>query len=322
MGSSIIEVGLGLVLVYLVLSLLVSQINNIIKNLLNIRAETYRQALEELLRDKFVQQKVMEHPSVELLTSVNEGSSVREITSDVLAEVLIDVLAGDGETLEMLEGLTNSPLVEKLLDSIADPTLKKTLENVLQTARSLPGARDKLTQWFETGMSRAGEVYKNRMSLVSFAAGAVLVLVMNVDSIYLAQSLWNDPVLRAATVDVANTAVQEIDPDATTEDLGESVAQAQETVDSLLDLRLPMGWTYQTVEMTTAEDGTQEAVRAEVGLIDPLSDTRNLWNLVPGNNDAWLSLLLQKIAGLLLTTIAVMQGAPFWFDLLKRATGK
>ena len=51
-------------------------------------------------------------------------------------------------------------------------------------------------------------------------------------------------------------------------------------------------------------------------------DTRNVWNLVPGNNPAWLTLLFSKIVGLIVTTIAVMQGAPFWFDLLRRATGK
>jgi hypothetical protein len=41
---------------------------------------------------------------------------------------------------------------------------------------------------------------------------------------------------------------------------------------------------------------------------------------VPGNSPYWLQLWLEKIGGLILTTVAVMQGAPFWFDLLKRLT--
>ena len=60
----------------------------------------------------------------------------------------------------------------------------------------------------------------------------------------------------------------------------------------------------------------------EIALTNPRQDTRNLWNMLPGNNESWFGLLLQKLLGLVLTTLAVMQGAPFWFDLLKRVSGR
>jgi hypothetical protein len=34
----------------------------------------------------------------------------------------------------------------------------------------------------------------------------------------------------------------------------------------------------------------------------------------------WLALTLLKLSGLLLSMVAVAQGAPFWFDLLGRVT--
>ncbi len=42
---------------------------------------------------------------------------------------------------------------------------------------------------------------------------------------------------------------------------------------------------------------------------------------MPGNSPDWLSNILKKVVGLIVTMIAVAQGAPFWFDLLQRLTG-
>ncbi len=45
---------------------------------------------------------------------------------------------------------------------------------------------------------------------------------------------------------------------------------------------------------------------------------RNLWLLDPANNPNWLGLIVRKLLGVVVTVIAIMQGAPFWFDLLQR----
>ncbi|MBN1963091.1 MAG: hypothetical protein JW910_00490 [Anaerolineae bacterium] len=311
MGSSIIEMGLGLVLVFMVMSLLVSQINNILKNALNVRGDTFRRELERLLQDPAIREQVFEHPGVQRLFEASSGSDVHNITAETLAVTLIDVLAGSGEVLETLENLENTPLVNLLLESITDQRLRATLHTILTTARNLAAARHKIAEWFDTAMSTASAVYARRMQLISALTGLVLALLLNVDTIYLAQAFWNDPVLRQATVEAANTALAEIDPNATSEDLVESVHQAQETVDTLLELRLPIGWYAQPVDDNTLA----------VGGVNPSSDTRNLWNLWPGNNPNWVGLLLLKVLGIALTTIAVMQGAPFWFDLLRRVGG-
>ena len=46
--------------------------------------------------------------------------------------------------------------------------------------------------------------------------------------------------------------------------------------------------------------------------------TRNLWLLLPGNSPNGLGLLIRKILGVAVTVIAIGQGAPFWFDLIRR----
>ena len=78
MSSSIIEVGIGLVLVYMVLSLLVSQINNVIKNALNTRADLYRAELERLLQDSTIREQVMNHPAINFANRAASDHSVKE----------------------------------------------------------------------------------------------------------------------------------------------------------------------------------------------------------------------------------------------------
>ena len=85
----------------------------------------------------------------------------------------------------------------------------------------------------------------------------------------------------------------------------------QATLKQLLDLRLPIGWTLEN-------PGDNELV------LDPAlasrDDARNLAMFWPGTNPDWFGLFLRKLIGIAITTIAVAQGAPFWFDLLRRLT--
>lgn len=312
MGSPIIEVGIGLLLVYLLMSVLVSQINNIIKNRLNVRGSIYRQELEDLLRDPVIQDKILSSPAIGLAVDSNQNDVIKRITAKRLTDVLIDVLVGNGETLERIEGMVNTPMVNDLLESVDSLELKKRLEHILATARDLGDAREKLWEWFDVGLGRASELYKRRLALFSVIVGALLAITLNVDTIYIGQTLWTDPILRATTAAVAVTTVEQMDVEAQTampDTFDEGLGDATGTVNTLLELRLPMGWYF--------EDVTGSPENSLVW-----GDTRNVWNLVPGNNPAWLTLLFSKIVGLIVTTIAVMQGAPFWFDLLRRATGK
>lgn len=311
MGSSIIEVGVGLILVFVLLSIIASQINNIIKNALNIRGRYFQSEMDALVKDPALVQQILSHPSIEALLS---GDMVKQITADDLANVMVDNLAGSGERLELLERLSNTDMVRQLLVLVEDPALKVELEQVLKTARSLSDAKMKLIDWFNSGMIRVSELYKRRLQFMSLVIGALLAILLNVDTIYVARTLWNDPVLRQATAEAAVVAAAKIDPEAPlSDDLVESVEEAQATVSQFLSLRLPIGWHYQSLV---------EGPIIQVGSISPLEDTRNLWNLTPANNPNWAMLFLQKVIGLALTTIAVMQGAPFWFDLLRKTTGR
>ena len=83
-------------------------------------------------------------------------------------------------------------------------------------------------------------------------------------------------------------------------------------------MQLPVGWQYAEVTNKMIETSR------EVGISNPRSNPRNLWNYVPGHNDTntTLALWFQKLIGFIATTIAAAQGAPFWFDILNKLTGR
>lgn len=406
-GAAIVEVVIGLVFIFILLSLLVTQINSIIVNLLNLKAKRLKEQLNIMLTDPVVRTKILTHPLIGMvetpaseivLTNPTERITAQQaedltagkrarvsyIPTETFVDVLVDVLtANTGQKLyEELNRVVErmEPSVEKsvfrdlirqiqlrgtgiaelrdliatmddadtkkqmlvalnLVDAaldklrvessdliplhlgvrqIRDPYLQAALEAVLNTAHSLPDAQAKLGQWFDNGISRAREVYTRQMQRISIVIGLLLAVILNVDTLYVGRVLWEDPALRAAVAAAAEASVPTLQeqielgqPDPTQppqQDLGEATQAARDIFSALLNLRLPLGWSF-----TPLDAGAPGAIR---------DDARNLWLFGPANNPDWLGLWLRKAIGLIVTTIAVAQGAPFWFDFMRRLTSR
>ncbi len=409
-NAAIIEVAIGLIFVFSLLSILVTQINTVIINFLNLRAKRLKEQLDKVLSDPVIRAKIMTHPLIRMVEATNqeaimthpdaslsieqaltltEGKRARVgyIDSPRFVNVLIDVLTTrTGEKLyeelnKLIEAMppsvekskfrevlrqiqlsgTGLPILREMIDKLSDLELRHnmlvalnlldsaldkfklessdliplqlgirqihdkyletSLQAVLNTASSLNDAKDKLALWFDGTMERSTEYFTREMQRFSLGIGFLLCLILNVDTLYLGRTLWEDPALRGAVAITAQATAPQLEqgltennptvPGTTGEtDLQESFDDAQDTLRQLLDLRLPIGWTI------TAHDGTNDTIALDNGR----SDTRNLWMFWPGNNANWFGLLLEKIVGIVITTIAVAQGAPFWFDLLRKIT--
>ena len=83
------------------------------------------------------------------------------------------------------------------------------------------------------------------------------------------------------------------------------------------DIPLPVTETVAPTE--TAPAGQNPIITAtEQAAPAACSSQRNLWLLLPGNSPDWLGSILRKLIGFAVTVIAIGQGAPFWFDLIRR----
>ena len=418
LDSTIIEVVIGLVFVYSLLAILVTQINMVISNVFNLRARHLKAAVRDLITDPTTQARFMTHPLIALVRRPlspdrplsaqgaeqvvqSETSDVAWIDPSVFADVLTDLVAaqasGDSDVyapllrvantvldpaqkaqanalirrmqtgaahfedlLAFITGLPDAADRQALLQALSDveaalqkygtesnplinlyrglrnvenQEFQRALDTILRTAQSIEDARERLAQWFDKSMEQVTDTYKRRIQVISLGVGLLLAVVLNVDTLQLAQTLWEDPTLRQTVVlaaDAARTsgalqsqieqtaAAAQVAAEATPEpltdeqeallDLGESAADTAVSIETILSLRLPIGWYVAAVE--------QDA--QVVAGLHPLADPRNAWNYWPGNNPGWLGLLLKKLIGIALTTIAVSQGASFWFDLMNR----
>src|SRR5690606_11301463 len=67
LDSTIIQVAIGMIFVYSLLSILVTQINSFILNVLNLRAKQLKEGLVQLVSDKELQAKILAHPLIRMV---------------------------------------------------------------------------------------------------------------------------------------------------------------------------------------------------------------------------------------------------------------
>lgn len=410
--SAIIEVIVGIVFVYILLSILVTEINTIISNTFRLRARNLRQALDKIIADPVMRAKIYSHPLIQLVEeqtilpgqriSVEDARKVAEgaisavdwIDSNTFVDVLLSTIKVDadqelfGALLNVVDGMPSGPerrtlrvLINRVVSSgegmdelreaiahvdtasvrnaltdtleviddeisemglepnsivsimaglrqVNNPYFRNALSTILATAETLEEAQGKIAQWFNDSMGRASSTFTVKMKTLSIIVALVISLLANIDSLHLARTLWEDPILRESLSTAARSAAEsgalqqsindanQANSDAMSgisgtddviEDIRISMEAAQETVNSINELRLPLGWTYQ--------DLNADNVSAD----SPLrSVSTNFWNFLPWNNSGWLGQLLAKLLGIAGTVIAISQGAPFWFNILNK----
>jgi hypothetical protein len=119
LDSSIVEVAVGLIAVFSLLAILVTQINMVLSNLFNLRARHLKRALKALIVDPEIQARLLTHPLIGLVRvplnpeqpvsaqaaqriSETDTSDVSWIAPSVFADVMVDLVsaqAGDGRDL-------------------------------------------------------------------------------------------------------------------------------------------------------------------------------------------------------------------------------
>ena len=167
--------------------------------------------------------------------------------------------------------------VEDAINAVPSAPARKALMTLWLDANGDAVAfRRAVESWFDDAMERVSGWYRRRIHLVTWVLAIAVAVVLNVDTVRIADHLWKDETVRAAVV-----ARTERPPSSATEP--PPVSTVATSVDSLEELQLPIGWSAES----QPDDG---------------------WD--------WFLTVWRKAIGLLLTAAAVTLGAPFWFDLL------
>jgi hypothetical protein len=229
-GSTILDVAIAIVFIYLLVSLVVSAINELIAALLKSRAKNLVKGIQALLQDQSQNgwvARLYEHPLIETLSTPNSKPSY--IPSRTFALALLDLIApattdGVRTLADLKTGMANLP----------EP-LQRTLTTLLEESQhDVERLKTQIEIWFNNGMDRASGWYKRKTQWIQFFLGLGLVICLNVDSVHIGRTLFaiNSP-LRASLVESAKSFVAQ--PGGTNRSI-------KDAVEAISTVSLPIGW--------------------------------------------------------------------------------
>ena len=232
-----LDVAIGLIFVYLVLSLVCSALNETISSVFSWRAKFLREGIANLLDpdDRANGEKLMKqlygHPLVNALIRPVSRKGRARYPSYIPAQTFVAALLDIG-----VRGTTRK--LESTIAALPSPQAQKALTALLRSAQGdVQAFQRSAERWFDDAMERVSGWYRRRVQLTMWLLAAGLVLALNVDTAQIAQQLWDDKAVRAAVVaraEAASSAAQEPD-----------VTRIAEDVSALEELKIPLGWGFE-----------------------------------------------------------------------------
>jgi hypothetical protein len=276
-GSAVLDVAIGLVFFFFLLSTLALHTNEFVARLFRWRSLDLETALHDMLRSPARVHEILAHPLVgtpELDRTLRQQDppTVEEALHDGLGPSYIDPHAFALALLDSLVPPTNhrAPLTAhqlrervSVVDTVPEP-VRNALLTIFDTSDgTIAGMRKGVEDWFNANMERVSGLYRRRLMVVNLLTAIAVVAILGFDTIVVAQQLWQEQTLRAAVATASSQALS---------------AGGEDPLSVLRQLNLAIGWS--------------------------------------SFPDDWSGRVV-KLAGLGVSVLAISLGAPFWFDLLK-----
>lgn len=303
-GSGILDLVIGLIFIYFILSLICSSVREIFANLLDLRHSHLRDWFKNIFKDDSFSDEIMNHHLIAGLTTKNKKPSY--IPDNIFSTVVFDLFAskwGHNEDDTTREGLSFDfeELKQAIIKSdVLKDDLKRVLVQFAGESKDLFHFRTRVEVWFNQAMTEASGTYKQRSQWWILLVSLICTIAVNVDSIAVSKFLYENPEQREAFADLATTFDQKEFKTINLGDLPLQLDSAETKVDSVLV----------KVEVSLKEIEAYDELLTSSAL--PIG-----WNEKTVVKPALLS-WLTRIAGWLMTAMAVSMGAPFWFDMLNK----
>ena len=352
----------GLVFVYLFMSVLATVARETFEGFLKRRSRNLEKGLVELLCDHppevpagkgkisgFEMLKAFyDHPLVMSLyrgrytippkRNFLQGRHLPSyIPSGHFAFVVLDLLSEQGGT--GTDAGVDLNAVMKGSQNLGNPRLAKMVQfAVSNSGGDVEKARQFMENWFNATMDRVSGWYRLETQTLLFWVSLVACVVLNVNTVVIADSLYRSPTLRKGVEAAAETYYKN------------HASGQQETGDlitkdnnPLNELGLPLGWTQQTrdamarlfakaepremaadLPMPVApKDASKQSIldKSAMAVEGAWRQVVNFYNGTPQLGEYTLFNLLpflSLIMGYVMTAFAVTLGAPFWFDILSK----
>ena len=228
----LVDVVIGLVLTYLLVSLLCTVINELISSFFKIRAKELRKGIELIIDESDLREVLLKTGVFNMAGRASGTTGPSYIPSGTFALALFDALDPRQSAAEKRTFADIAAAIDKLQNS----DVKSTLSALVRDAGdSVEAAKIAIARWFDEMMERLGGVYKRYMQSLSLVFAALLCIGLNVDTIQIGQALWYDEALRKSIAEGAVALVED------TDDVGE-LADIAVIAENLRPL--PIGWDF------------------------------------------------------------------------------
>ena len=297
-NSVILDVVIGLIFIYLLLSILCTAANEWVALLTRRRGEMLRKGIGQLLENQPIRsegdseaflREFYKHP---LITSMmHDKNHPTYLSPRTFAAVVTDLLTAAKPGAVVFDDL------EAGGKELPEGNVKRSVLALVQRSnRNLEVAQVAIEGWFNDAMDRVNGWYKRRTQVWTILIALGLTLVANADTIHIVRQLGTDPVLRAAVVEEAKVRAQKPRPTISVEYKDEDD---------------PTNPTVTRNEGNQLSEKERDLLGQMLGWHDNVftDKTNNYWG-----KRVWL----ERIIGWLLTILALTLGAPFWFDMLNK----
>jgi len=338
LNSETLEVAIGMVFLFLLMSLICTAIKEWIEALLKWRAMDLERAMRTLLDDDdgSTTQALYTHPIIySLFQGGYDAAQLRSswlvmgtgadkhmrlgarrnlpsyIPTAHFATAFIDFVARGPSTPGA--GASSAPPPPLTIDllrrqaALLPEHLSRTVIAGIDYANGdIAKVRKAVEQWFDGAMDRASGWYKRRTQALLFMVGLLTAVVLNVDALHILHRLTHDKTFR--DVVVSRAAAAKAPASASAGDELASITLARGELDAVT---MPIGWESPTTPGAGTQLWPTQFCNASADAHGEIAEACAF-----GRNPVYA--VVRIGFGWLVTALAVMLGAPFWFDVLNR----
>ena len=297
-NSTVLEVAVGIIFIYLLLSILCTSANEWVAAMTRRRGEMLRKGIYQLLGGQPLKEggqsneflkAFYAHPLIASL--MHDKRHPAYLAPRTFVAVITDILTGSKP------GSVEFDHFEKGGEALPIGNVRTSVLALVQRSnKDLEQAQLATEAWFKDAMDRVNGWYKRRTQLWTIIIALLLTLVANANTINIVKKLGNDPVLRTAVVEEAKVRAQKPRPTISVE---------------YADQDDPTNPTITHNQGNELSQNEMDLLGQILGWHDNVFYDKNGYSW---SKQIWL----ERFIGWLLTILAISLGAPFWFDILNK----
>jgi hypothetical protein len=288
LGSQVLEVAIGLAVVFFILALAGSAVVELLSQILSKRSRDLRKAVGRIMAGQSSnlprnpEAGSNEEAAKEFVEKLYDTSPIKSLVASAKRDP--SYIAASAFGSGVMEYLGSGDLDEQI-ESLPDG-LRSRVESAYATAENeVKKVQAELESWFDQSMDRLSGVYKRWARWVVLVSTIVIVLAVNADTVNIATELWESSILRQALIDASATVT---DPSSGS---AQSLSDVADELEKIEGLGIPLLW--------DCPDGC-------------------------GGLSEWVARVQEeqprRALGWIITILLVSLGAPFWYGALTKLT--